>query len=423
MRKLFIQFYLLLIACFLTVTVLSGIVYKQAGDAIGERYLTDLLSTTLSMIKLELKNTPPNQWAAKLDGINHDLSFPVYIEPVSNFQLDKASMDSLARGDIVMLEQQYLFLQSMPDQRYVLVAGPLRYLFFLHQLHWIDYTMLAIAGLSLAIPVFLWMRPHWRDLKMLEHTASQLEQGNLQSRVHLPERSGVKRLGTAFNRMADGINVLLNSKKSLTDAVAHELRTPLARLRYRLALLDDNEAARAAMERDLDAVDSLIAELLLHARLERPAPQLNAQQIDLAALVKQRIEDAATMAPQIDWQLDSAETLPALADAHLLARLLDNLLNNARRHTKDTVKVQLQQDEIEWRISIEDNGTGIAETDRQRIFEPFVRLDESRHRDTGGHGLGLAIVSGIAHAHHGSVEIDQSPTLGGARFTIRWPKA
>ena len=272
MRKLFIQFYLLLIGCFLTVVVLSGIVYKQAGDATGERYLADLMSATLSMITLELKNTPPDQWSAKLDSLNHDLSFPVHIEPISNYQLDQVSLDSLSKGDIVMLEQQYLFLQSMPNQQYVLVAGPLRYLFFLHQLHWIDYTMLAIAGLSLAIPVLLWMRPHWRDLKMLERTASQLEQGQFKARVSLPERSGVRRLGAAFNRMAESIDSLLTSKKALTDAVAHELRTPLARLRYRLALLDNtDEISLNAIEQDLNVIDCLIEELLLHARLLKRA--------------------------------------------------------------------------------------------------------------------------------------------------------
>jgi len=422
MRKLFIQFYLLLVTCFIVAVIMVGAVYKQAVDKVGERYLSDLLRTSLSLIEAELKGVPPQMWGEMLARADNDLSFHIKVEPLSQYSLDDESYQALANGDIVMIEDSYLFLQRISNSDYVLVAGPLRYLFFLHQLKWFDYALLAFVGLSLALPVFLWMRPHWRDLSALERAATRLGAGQFDTRVNLSERSGVARLGLAFNRMIDSINELLASKKSLTNAVAHELRTPLARLRYRLALLEN--ADTAAMERDLNAIDSLIEELLLHARLDRPEMTLALSQLDAVPWARTRLADIGAIEPELDWVLatDASTPLSIQADKHLLSRALDNLLTNARRYARTTVQVKLAEDRDGWALSVEDDGPGIPAEDRDRVFEPFVRLDESRARHTGGHGLGLAIVAGIARAHHGSISVDNDGALGGARFTLRWPK-
>jgi two-component system sensor histidine kinase RstB len=425
MRKLFIQFYVLLMGCFLIAVVLVGIVYKQAIDKVGERYLSDLLRTTLTLIETELRGVPQELWAEKLEQDDHRFTFHVRVERESAYDLDETSRDALARGEIVMLENNYLFLQRIDDSDYVLVAGPLRYLFFLHQLKWFDYALLVIIGLSLAVPVLLWMRPHWRDLMTLEQAATRLACGQFSARAVLPANSGVRRVGQAFNRMADSIVELLASKKALTNAVAHELRTPLARLRYRLALLEDSVAspARLAMERDLDAIDKLIEELLLHAKLDRPEVPLSPAAIAAAEWIDERMREQAALAPQLEWSRDPAiESLPPLsADRHLLTRALDNLLSNARRYTTSRVYVSLRIEAERQVLIVDDDGPGVPEEERLRIFSAFVRLDKSRARATGGHGLGLAIVERIARAHQGTITVETSP-LGGARFELAWPK-
>lgn len=425
MRKLFIQFYLLLIGCFLVAVILVGVVYKQAVDKVGERYLSDLLRTTLSLIETELRGVPQELWLEKLSQDDHRFTFHVRLERESAYDLDDASREALARGEIVMLENNYLFLQKIENSDYVLVAGPLRYLFFLHQLKWFDYALLALIGLSLAIPVLFWMRPHWRDLMTLEQTAIKLAHGHFSARARLPESSGVRRVGQAFNRMADSIAELLASKKSLTNAVAHELRTPLARLRYRLELLDlpDDSPARAAMSRDLDEIDKLIEELLLHAKLDRPEAPLAPATFDAASWLDDRIAGQSSLAPQLKWvrqPLDpGAEAITA--DRHLITRVLDNLLSNARRYTNTLVRVTLKQEKGMHVLIVDDDGPGIPPEDRERVFSPFVRLDISRDRSTGGHGLGLAIVERIARAHRGQVRVEASPE-GGARFLFIWPE-
>ncbi|MDF0607165.1 two-component system sensor histidine kinase RstB [Neisseriaceae bacterium TC5R-5] len=422
MRRLFVQFYLLLIISFLLAIFMVGIVYKQAVDNIGERYLSDLLRTTLSLIEADLRGVPQDRWSETLTNTDHDFTFRVKVEKQNSYALDKDSQIALDNGDIVMLEDKYLFLQKLEDSDYLLVAGPMRYLFFLHQLKWFDYALLCAIGLSLAIPVFLWMRPHWRDLVRLETAAGQLAGGNFNTRVQLPARSGVRQLGNAFNHMADNISLLLKSKQALTNAVAHELRTPLARLRYRLALLDgdDNSPERQAMERDISEVDQLVEELLLHAKLDRPEAPLKLSQFDAIAWITERMQEQAALAQSIQWLPPAGQPLRIQADAHLLTRALDNLLSNARRYAQHSIQAHLLLDNEHYLLTVDDDGPGVPEADRARVFDPFVRLDESRGRQTGGHGLGLAIVASIARAHHGEVKIERSP-LGGARFIIRWP--
>ncbi|BAK75356.1 sensor protein RstB [Pseudogulbenkiania sp. NH8B] len=424
MRRLFVQFYLMLMACFLGGVLLVGVVYKQAVDKVGERYLSDLLGASLSMIQSELKGVPPEMWSETLEEFDHGLTFPLRIEGDAAYTLDDDARAALARGEIVMLEDNFLFLQRIPNSNFLLVAGPLRYLFFLHQLKWVDYVLLLLVGLSLGIPVLLWLRPHWNQLMQLEQTAVRLAEGDLSARVQLPPGSGVRRVGEAFNRMADSIGALLAGRKALIDAVAHELRTPLARLRYRLALLegDPDSPPRQAIERDLAAIDSLLQELLLHARLDRPQVPLTLSRFDAREWVAERLAEQAPLASGIDWRDDSRGEIELEGDRYLLSRALDNLLSNARRYAQRTVRVQLEQDADDYCLRVDDDGPGIPAEERERVLEPFVRLDQSRGRDSGGHGLGLSIVQGIARAHQGTLGIEDSP-LGGARFVLRWPGA
>lgn len=425
MRKLFIQFYFLLISSFLVAVILVGVVYKQAVDKVGERYLSDLLRTTLTLIETELRGVPQELWTEKLEQDDHRFTFRVRVERENAYALDETSHEALARGEIVMLEDNYLFLQKIDTSDYILVAGPLRYLFFLHQLKWFDYALLVVIGLSLAVPVLLWMRPHWKDLMTLEHMATQLSEGNFTARVKLPHKSSVRRVGLAFNRMANSFSELLASKKALTDAIAHELRTPLARLRYRLVLLDENTnlPARQAVERDLSTIDHMIEEMLLHARLDRPEIILKPITFDTEHWLDDRIAEQAALAPNLKWQKElignSAHSITA--DHHLITRALDNLLSNARHYTHSCVYVSFQEEKGQQQLIIDDNGPGIPSEDKERIFAAFVRLDKSRGRSTGGHGLGLAIVERIAHAHHGKVWVEPS-SMGGSRFIFSWPR-
>ncbi len=421
MKKLFVQFYLLLFVCFLVMAMLVGLVYKFTAERAGRQSLDDLMKSSLYLMRSELREIPPHDWARTIKELDLNLSFKLRIEPLKKYDLDAPTMQRLRGGDIVALDDQYTFIQRIPRSHYVLAVGPVPYLYFLHQMRLLDLVLLAFIAISLAFPVFIWMRPHWQDMLRLEAAAQRFGDGHLTERIHFDSASSFERLGVAFNQMADNINALIASKKQLIDGIAHELRTPLVRLRYRLEMSENLAAAESqALNRDIGQLEALIEELLTYARLDRPQNELKLTTPDLPAWLRSYVEDVQSVNPQRTLLIDSMGGDYGALDMRLMERVLDNLVNNALRYSDNTLRISLHLSGNRATLSVEDDGPGIAPEARQRVFEPFVRLDPSRDRATGGCGLGLAIVHSIAQALGGDVSCDASD-LGGARFCFNWP--
>jgi signal transduction histidine kinase len=205
---------------------------------------------------------------------------------------------------------------------------------------------------------------------------------------------------------------------------SHELLTPLAGLRVRLEdaqLHPDDTDLTPLLDHalcDLDRVQNIIIDLLLLTKLGA-SPQPAMQHVDLTALV---LAAAAHRADhqEIQLHLDPGVTVDAVPPH--VARMLTNLLDNAHRHATRTIRVDLHRTGDSAELVIADDGQGIAQADRERIFHRFVRLDSARSRDCGGTGLGLAIARDIAHAHNGNLHVEDSAS-GGARFVLRLPLA
>ncbi|EAS8997621.1 TPA: two-component system sensor histidine kinase RstB [Salmonella enterica subsp. enterica serovar Java] len=422
MKKLFVQFYLLLFVCFLVMTLLVGLVYKFTAERAGRQSLDDLMKSSLYLMRSELREIPPREWGKTLKEMDLNLSFDLRVEPLNHYKLDAATTQRLREGDIVALDDQYTFIQRIPRSHYVLAVGPVPYLYFLHQMRLLDIALMALIAFSLAFPVFIWMRPHWQEMLRLESAAQRFGEGHLTERLHFDNGSSFERLGVAFNQMADNINALIASKKQLIDGIAHELRTPLVRLRYRLEMSENLTPPESqALNRDIGQLEALIEELLTYARLDRPQNELMLTEPDLPVWLLAHLQDVQSVTPERAVNLVTCVIGDYGAlDMRLMSRVLDNLLNNALRYSRTTVQVSLLLDGSQATLIVEDDGPGIEADARERVFEPFVRLDPSRDRATGGCGLGLAIVHSIALAMGGSVVCDESE-LGGAKFSFRWP--
>ncbi|EAU8535278.1 TPA: two-component system sensor histidine kinase RstB [Salmonella enterica subsp. enterica serovar Potsdam] len=422
MKKLFVQFYLLLFVCFLVMILLVGLVYKFTAERAGRQSLDDLMKSSLYLMRSELREIPPREWGKTLKEMDLNLSFDLRVEPLNHYKLDAATTQRLREGDIVALDDQYTFIQRIPRSHYVLAVGPVPYLYFLHQMRLLDIALMALIAFSLAFPVFIWMRPHWQEMLRLESAAQRFGEGHLTERLHFDNGSSFERLGVAFNQMADNINALIASKKQLIDGIAHELRTPLVRLRYRLEMSENLTPPESqALNRDIGQLEALIEELLTYARLDRPQNELMLTEPDLPAWLLTHLQDVQSVTPERAVNLVTCVIGDYGAlDMRLMSRVLDNLLNNALRYSRTTVQVSLLLDGSQATLIVEDDGPGIEADARERVFEPFVRLDPSRDRATGGCGLGLAIVHSIALAMGGSVVCDESE-LGGAKFSFHWP--
>ncbi|HDR1954846.1 TPA: two-component system sensor histidine kinase RstB [Enterobacter hormaechei] len=421
MKKLFVQFYLLLFVCFLVMTMLVGLVYKFTAERAGRQSLDDLMKSSLYLMRSELREIPPHDWARTLKELDLNLSFDLRIEPMKDFDLAPPAMQRLRDGDIVALDEKYTFIQRIPRSHYVLAVGPVPYLYYLHQMRLLDLALLGFIAISLAFPVFIWMRPHWQDMLKLESAAQRFGEGHLTERIHFDSGSSFDRLGIAFNQMADNINALIASKKQLIDGIAHELRTPLVRLRYRLEMSENLTSEESqALNRDIGQLEALIEELLTYARLDRPQTELHLSTPDLPVWLQTHIDDVQSVNPQRKLLTAITPGAYGALDMRLMERVLDNLMNNAMRYSESTLRIGLDLQGSQAILCVEDDGPGIEPDEREKVFEPFVRLDPSRDRATGGCGLGLAIVRSIAQAMGGSVRCEASE-LGGARFVFSWP--
>jgi two-component system sensor kinase ParS len=176
------------------------------------------------------------------------------------------------------------------------------------------------------------------------------------------------------------------------------------------------------MEGDIAEIDELTTELLDYARFERGSPPLAMQRIPAEAWLEDVLSSArgevlpaaGTAAVVSEVKLETLRCEP-----RYMGRAVANLVRNARIHARGRVLVSVESDGKRTAIHVDDDGPGIAPPDRERLFEPFVRADGSRARDSGGFGLGLAIVRQVARWHGGDARIGEAP-LGGARVSIQW---
>ncbi|MBQ0931635.1 HAMP domain-containing histidine kinase [Ideonella sp. 4Y16] len=277
-----------------------------------------------------------------------------------------------------------------------------------------------LAALFVAVAAGAWpvVRGLTRRLERLRQGVEAFGGGALDQRVPVQGRDEVAAVAASFNQAADRIQALLQSNQSLLANASHELRSPLARLKMAVSMLDDAPPAmREKLGREIHTniaeLDALVEEVLLSSRLEAGAPQELDDSIDLAAL-------AAEEAARVQAEVQGA-ALRVRGSERLLRRGLRNLLENARRYGGDEVTLLLAESPEGPRVRVCDRGPGVPEDLRERIFEPFYRLPGHAERE-GGVGLGLALVRQIAQAHQGSVRCEPREG-GGSCFVLTLPAA
>ncbi|PBJ02773.1 Sensor protein RstB [Pseudomonas ogarae] len=420
-------------------------VYRLINDAeqlmlVGEvqQISEQLARATIYLLADELVRYPVAEQPKRLAQLAQEkgFGFDLRLMTAEEADMDEDQRRRVSEGDTVMAlgkgGDSIRVFAGMVGTPWVLEIGPL-YQMNPYPPQWL--VLIAALGLSLiGLIVYLLVRQLERRLRGLESAATQIAQGSLETRVPARGADSVGRLAAAFNGMAEHLQQLLAVQRELVRAVSHELRTPVARLRFGLEMLGSATTPQArdkylaGMDHDIEDLDRLVDEMLTYARLEQGSPALNFQRVDLDALVNQVIDELGPLRAGITVErglcLSAADCDGAWVEAEprFLHRALQNLVGNAMRHASSRVTVSYQVGQLRCRVDVEDDGPGVPEAAWERIFKPFLRLDDSRARASGGHGLGLSIVRRIIHWHDGRALIGKSKSLGGACFSLSWPR-
>lgn len=287
------------------------------------------------------------------------------------------------------------------------------------RLAWMVAT-LAAALAAVGLAAYPLSRSLTRRLEALRRGVQAFGAGELHQRVAVQGRDEVAELAASFNAAAQRIEALVQAQQRLLANASHELRSPLARLKLALELLDGAEGSaaerhRAEAARNIAELDALIDEILLAARLQAAeAMPVRREPLDLLALVA---EEAAAAGAN----LQAGHIEPMAGEERLLRRALRNLLDNARRYAApQPPSVSLHDGGAFVEVRVCDRGPGVPPAERERIFEPFYRLPGHAEHD-GGVGLGLNLVRQIAQAHGGTVHCEGRPG-GGACFVLKLPR-
>lgn len=370
----------------------------------------------------------------RLQFLSQKFTYPIEIKHIESLGIDPGQIARLRRDEPVILYKDgnsaqnslITLVMATENDDEVIVIGPVD-LFNWFPLNLI-VSMVLICILLVSLGVYGLIFPLERRLQLLQAGVNRVTQGDFNTRVQVVGHDDISQLSSTFNVMTRHIKRLIEAQRELTRAVSHELRTPVARIRFAVDMLadDDNYESRQCQKKyideDIEALNELIDEILTYAKLEEGAPKMDWEMVNLEGLIEQIRRETNALGKEIEIQIQlSSSKAQAMADRRYLHRVVQNLVGNAMRYAKSTILISAGVVKGRAFVSVEDDGQGIKQEDRKKIFVPFARLDDSRTRASGGYGLGLSIVSRIAFWFSADLKVDESPSLKGARFIMDWP--
>jgi len=418
-RRLLFRSYIFLAGGLLVVGIVLDIGFGSLQSR-GEPEIDPWLVSTVDLIEQRLAAAPPGDRPAIAGAIAAEIGVGITLLSADDVHVSDTSGHGLA--PLIDADGRISYLHDAGSISAVIRLGPIDE----PQQSLLLRLLPPLFYVSIFVLVGLWIRPLLKDLNVISSASQRFAADYREPIATANQTTELKPLARNLDEMSGRLSGVLKSQKELIAALSHEMRTPLARLRFALAVAGDRADPELrekldAMNTDVHEIDALIASMLSYARLDHPDIRMHWQNVPATPWLDKIAEKSAS--DRIDIETVNQGTSETLCmDPKLMELALSNLLVNAMKYARQSVRCTLDQTDEAYTLAVEDDGPGIPEDSRDAVFRAFTRLDDSRSRDTGGSGLGLAIVARVAALHGGRAAVDASPTLGGARFSIHWPK-
>lgn len=332
--------------------------------------------------------------------------------PAREFEIQVDGSGRMLRRNATLERRIVVVSAEVAPGRWVTTAAPLPPS-AMRVVGWLIFQTLVLYGFVLLTVLWIGNRLA-RPLAELRQAAEGFNREVEPQPIAEQGPNDIRRLIAAFNAMRTRIVGMLDEKDRMLGAIGHDLRTPLASLRVRTELVED-EAERVRMAATIDEMNRTLDDILSLARLGRPSePE---QRVDLPALIDSLVDEFEDLGA--DVTVEEAGRLAVPMRPTLVKRALRNLVENALKYG-ERARLRVRSEPGRAIVEVDDDGPGIPPDQIERMFEPFTRLEESRSRETGGTGLGLALARAIVAAHGGTLELSNRAD-GGLRATMTLP--
>jgi signal transduction histidine kinase len=425
MSSLFLRIYLsalgfLLVIFFITLYIANSLIpsneFFDNAQVLEQRISEFLSKDDLEEVKkqLDMLNAAQSEFHISLIG-SDDLS-------PAELQRLKASADGRITSDDKLISPFTIYTPS-GSKWLIKFQEPSFSKFSINEL--LDITLpLLLIFLTIAFALYLLIRKLTQPINHLSDVAQQLGDGKLKVRANSNLPKPMNTLASGFNTMAERLDKKIQEQQVMIGAIPHELRTPLGRIRFALDMTRNKQSV-AELRQQIEKIDDYVDDMqetvdtILQLNRLQNSDMTEQQDFALCKLLESLLDPLKSSQPELDYQLDCQLENHVKGDQNLIKHAINNLLENATRHTRTSIRISAWQEKQQTIVRIDDDGEGIPEDQHSRVFSPFLRLDKSRNRQSGGLGLGLALVQIIMKKHQGNATASSNPA-GGARFELRW---
>jgi signal transduction histidine kinase len=396
---------------------------EESSEILIYKNLLEGFSQQLSILpSIELENATNN--------LEKHYHVNITLDNINNVALPETLLSQLSKkgGLLLATEEQAYLLKKIPSHNEQLLKLTLPPPPEEDQQQNIMLT--AILYIGVCSILILWLFPLARRLYILSNAAAKIGSGEINVRVPVNKFSYISPLEKSFNQMASQIETLMADNKLLARSLSHDIRTPMSCLRFGVeAALDSKTIEKknvylSRMEAELTNMETMTSAFLAYASMERQGINLKTEEIDINHFIADVCHDFQALAEQYNISLSCQlleHSLLYKLDCHWFHRALQNLISNAVQYAEKEVSLTLSKTSKSIQIVIEDDGTGLADSKLDVIFDPFVKLDANRSREEGHFGLGLAICQKVVHWHKGEITAKNSTHSSGACFQITLP--